>query len=75
MRRRLFIKADRMFKKPKPGKKRLAKWPKKLVPFYADQVHSPPLHSRLLRLMPANPRFYTTQHNAECIEHYVVSAT
>ena len=23
---------DRMYKKPKPGKKRLAKWPKKLVP-------------------------------------------
>ena len=39
MRRRLFVKADRMFKKPKPGKKRLAKWPKKLIPMYADQVN------------------------------------
>lgn len=31
--RRIFIvRVDRMYKKPKPGKKRLAKWPKKLVP-------------------------------------------
>ena len=32
LRRRFLIKADRMFKKPKPGRKRLVKWPKKLVP-------------------------------------------
>ena len=32
MRRKLVIRVDRMYKKPKPGKKRLAKWPKKLVP-------------------------------------------
>jgi hypothetical protein len=38
IRRRLFIKADRMFKKPKPGKKRLVKWPKKLVPLYDDKA-------------------------------------
>ncbi|KAK9839798.1 hypothetical protein WJX81_002420 [Elliptochloris bilobata] len=37
IRRRLFIKADRMFKKPKPGKKRLVKWPHKLVPLYDDK--------------------------------------
>jgi len=40
IRRRLFIKADRMFKKPKPGKKRLVKWPKKLVPLYDDKVRA-----------------------------------
>ncbi len=45
IRRRLFIKADRMFKKPKPGKKRLVKWPKKLVPLYDDKVRA--------RLLPA----------------------
>ena len=38
IRRRLFIKADRLFKKPKPGKKRLVKWPKKLVPLYEDKA-------------------------------------
>ena len=27
-----------MFKKPKPGKKRLVKWPKKLVPLYDDKA-------------------------------------
>ena len=32
LRRKLVIRVDRMYKKPKPGKKRLAKWPKKLVP-------------------------------------------
>ncbi len=32
LRRGLFVKAERMFKKPKPGKKRLVKWPKKLLP-------------------------------------------
>ena len=32
LRRRFLIKADRMFKKPKPGRKRLVKWPKKLLP-------------------------------------------
>ena len=32
LRRRFLIKANRMFKKPKPGRKRLVKWPKKLVP-------------------------------------------
>ena len=31
MRRQIFLKAERQFKKPKPGKKRLAKWPKKLI--------------------------------------------
>ena len=41
IRRRLFIKADRMFKKPKPGKKRLVKWPHKLVPLYEDKARSP----------------------------------
>lgn len=44
IRRRLFIKADRMFKKPKPGKKRLVKWPHKLVPLYDDKARA--LHSR-----------------------------
>ena len=44
IRRRLFIKADRMFKKPKPGKKRLVKWPHKLVPLYDDKARTP--HSR-----------------------------
>ena len=43
IRRRLFIKADRMFKKPKPGKKRLVKWPHKLVPLYDDKART--LHS------------------------------
>ena len=37
MRRHLLIKADRRFKKPKPGMKRRAKWPKKLIPV-PDQV-------------------------------------
>ena len=32
LRRGLIFRADRLYKKPKPGKKRLAKWPKKLVP-------------------------------------------
>lgn len=32
MRRGLLLRVDRMYKKPKPGKKRLTKWPKKLVP-------------------------------------------
>lgn len=32
LRRGLIIRIDRMFKKAKPGKKRLAKWPKKMVP-------------------------------------------
>ena len=32
MRRGLILRVDRMYKKPKPGKKRLTKWPKKLVP-------------------------------------------
>lgn len=50
-RRRLLVKADRVFKKPRPGKKRLAKWPKKLQPlndatfeeefFYAWQYERP----------------------------------
>lgn len=31
LRRRLIIRVDRMYKKAKPGKKRLAKWPKKMV--------------------------------------------
>ena len=44
IRRRLFIKADRMFKKPKPGKKRLVKWPHKLVPLYDDKARA--LYSR-----------------------------
>jgi hypothetical protein len=30
-RRRLFVRADRMYKKPKPGRKKLVKWPKKLL--------------------------------------------
>lgn len=34
-RRHLFVRAERMYKKPKPGRKRLVKWPKKLV---YDQV-------------------------------------
>ena len=38
MRKALFAKVDRLFKKPKPGKKRLAKWPKKLVPQFNDQA-------------------------------------
>lgn len=37
LRKGLLVKADRMFKKPKPGKKRLVKWPKKLVPMH-DKV-------------------------------------
>jgi len=51
LRRRLLAKAERVFKKPKPGKKRLAKWPKKLQPlndvtfqeeyFYAWQYDRP----------------------------------
>ena len=40
IRRRLFIKADRMFKKPKPGKKRLVKWPHKLMPLYDDKART-----------------------------------
>ncbi len=32
LRRRLIFRTDRLYKKAKPGKKRLAKWPKKLVP-------------------------------------------
>lgn len=32
LRRRLLLRCDRVYKKPKPGKKRLAKWPRKLVP-------------------------------------------
>ncbi|KAK9806919.1 hypothetical protein WJX72_007432 [[Myrmecia] bisecta] len=32
LRKGLLVKGNRMFKKPKPGKKRLSKWPKKLVP-------------------------------------------
>lgn len=32
MRKGLILRVDRMYKKPKPGKKRLTKWPKKLVP-------------------------------------------
>lgn len=31
MRRQLLVKADRKFKKPRPGMKRRAKWPKKLI--------------------------------------------
>ena len=40
LRRRFLIKADRMFKKPKPGRKRLVKWPKKLVPAEAPLVRA-----------------------------------
>lgn len=32
VRKNFIRRVDRMYKKPKPGKKRLAKWPKKLVP-------------------------------------------
>ncbi|DBB05953.1 TPA: hypothetical protein ACH3X3_009946 [Trebouxia sp. C0006] len=32
LRRRLIFRTDRLYKKAKPGKKRLAKWPKKLLP-------------------------------------------
>lgn len=32
---------DRMYKKPKPGKKRLAKWPKKLVPVRDRELQVP----------------------------------
>lgn len=32
IRRGLVLRVDRVYKKPKPGKKRLTKWPKKLVP-------------------------------------------
>ena len=38
MRRNIFLKSERQFKKPKPGKKRLAKWPKKLIPLEGDRV-------------------------------------
>ena len=38
LRKGLFMKTERMFKKPKPGKKRLVKWPKKLLPLHNDKV-------------------------------------
>jgi len=47
LRRRLLAKAERVFKKPKPGKKRLAKWPKKLQPLN-DVVRSPSHHHYLI---------------------------
>ena len=48
LRRRFLIKADRMFKKPKPGRKRLVKWPKKLVPAESPLVRL--IISPILRL-------------------------
>lgn len=38
LRKGLFMKTERMFKKPKPGKKRLVKWPKKLLPLHSDKT-------------------------------------
>ncbi len=38
LRKGLFMKTERMFKKPKPGKKRLVKWPKKLLPLVHERV-------------------------------------
>jgi hypothetical protein len=38
LRKGLFMKTERMFKKPKPGKKRLVKWPKKLLPLHNEKV-------------------------------------
>lgn len=38
LRKGLFMKTERMFKKPKPGKKRLVKWPKKLLPLPHEKV-------------------------------------
>lgn len=41
LRKGLVRAADRLFKKPKPGKKRLTKWPKKLTPMpQSEQVAS-----------------------------------
>ncbi|KAK9907282.1 hypothetical protein WJX75_000641 [Coccomyxa subellipsoidea] len=37
LRKGLFMKTERMFKKPKPGKKRLVKWPKKLLPLHNEK--------------------------------------
>ena len=39
MRRGLVIRADRLFKKPRPGRKNLSKWPRKLAAIsMQDQV-------------------------------------
>ena len=63
IRRRLFIKADRMFKKPKPGKKRLVKWPHKLVPLYDDKART--LHSHSTPFLHWLEIFWQT-HCAQC---------
>lgn len=44
LRKGLFMKTERMFKKPKPGKKRLVKWPKKLLPLHNDKVGKEEVH-------------------------------
>eukprot|EP00873_Tetraselmis_striata_P027652 jgi/Tetstr1/447916/TSEL_035224.t1 len=40
-RRQLYVRAERMYKKPKPGRKKLVKWPKKLVYNQDDQSWEP----------------------------------
>ncbi|KAK9804442.1 hypothetical protein WJX73_000818 [Symbiochloris irregularis] len=55
MRRGLFFKAERQFKKPKPGKKRLAKWPKKLLPLHGDRAFTPEHFYYWVNDRPASP--------------------
>lgn len=39
MRRGLIVRAERLYNKPRPGRKRLSKWPRKLAPAHMqDQV-------------------------------------
>ena len=49
MRRQLLVKADRKFKKPRPGMKRRAKWPKKLI-HVPDQVRA----GKWIMIIPAD---------------------
>ena len=69
LRRKLVIRVDRMYKKPKPGKKRLAKWPKKLVPLIDRdlQVSKLQLHAKAISMLSsAIIRFLQFSANLPC---------
>lgn len=78
IRRKIFLKSERQFKKPKPGKKRLAKWPKKLLPLYHDRVwccRVPIWHNCAQQLKSACSLASTTcKQVADCFQFIVTAA-